>query len=128
MERLEDVPRELILQLLKYTNQLGPKLYITDVSYSIDTRIYKLCFNVINEHKSYKTTIAFTSKSEYFQYITEAAKLNFNVQYTYICSIENNAFLVHRGKYSFVFPLDRYGETISSQFQKIAKELDIKDV
>ena len=133
MNRFEDVPRELIIELLKYTNHLGPELFIShriEKPYHIDEFYYSIGIDVSAGEKYYKFHIYFGhSKEKFEQFILKGTKLQFDDPFC-ICMIENNMFLVnnYNSKYFFKFPLDRYKEKITSQFERIASELNIKEV
>ena len=127
MSRFDDVPRELLIEMLKFassnTLELRMCYHISRPHYvgGVVTTDYTIQFDVYTGIKCYAVSLSFWSKSELLKFLTRAICLQFDPKC--ICQAKNDAFLIDRGKYSFVFPLNRYRETIIAQFEHIAKEV-----
>jgi len=127
----QQVPRELLVELLKYSGLMTytyPELEFF-VEKNESSEFYNISVRMISgiEMHEFHITEVWDNfiRSTFEQVIRDAISLKFNMS---CARTHGNRLLLYPvgDTRSYALPLDKYAETISSQFGKIAQEYNIR--
>jgi hypothetical protein len=128
---MQNIPKELLVELLKYSGLISyeyPEIEFFVVK-NEGSEFHEINIRLISGIEMYEFAITQmwdgVVREVFEKIIRDAISLKFNLSGA--CIHGNRLFLYPVGDTrSYALPLDKYGETISSQFKKIAEEYNIQ--
>ena len=130
---MNSTPKELLVELLSYSGLIvDPKIRIRVNKY-VDLFSNDEHFNVyiivIRGIRAHKQQIAYRHGfTEFKAFILNAISLKSDID-KYTSTIENDELIINLDKgEQYIFPLEKYGDTIRNEFERIAREYKIEEI